>query len=647
MTGIVFLDSDFKPMSAPVDNFTSLIWSSKYYQHGSFSLTLPIERYKHIKSAAYVYNPDNGGCAIFSRLNLTSEKGTVTPSGFLLEALLDRRTITTETKLTGDLETAVRALVTACAITAPRAIARLALDTAVGFTDTVDTSIEIGTRLSDALYAILKPFGMSYTITLNYATGTLLFSLVKGLDRTEAQSTNSRAVFSTDFENLQGIEYLHNEDDFANFAYVTGIDSTLGTVTVEVDQSGTSERREMFVNANVSSKKSDDTDMTLAEYQALLASVGAEALANNKAVDDVSGDIDTNGSLKYRTNYNLGDLCDVIAPEQNLSWVAQITGVDEVYEGGGKRIIPAFGDSATDIVGLIKREAKKNGAFGGSGGSGAVPNSIVITEVDANKRITKVDVSSFTEIYPYQFWNYGRTNGIYRNLVAVVLSSELISIGDYAFYNCAVLVMTSLPAGLLLIPTYAFYGCSKLALTSLPSGITSIGDYAFDGCTDMILTELPSEIKVINYSTFNRCTNIALTSLPNGISSIKYSAFGSCENLALTSLPSELIVVGQLAFNGCIKLAITFLPTGVTNVGASAFRSCTSLEKLWIPLSCISITASSSGTSPFYLCSSALALYCEAESKPTGWGSYWNYCNSTTQLTVNWGVTKEAFDALP
>ncbi len=509
MTGVVFLTEDFEPASAPVDDFTSLIWANKYYQNGSFKLTLPIARYKYIKGASYVYNPDNGGCAIFSRLNLMSENGTVTPGGFLLEALLDRRTITVETKLTGDLETEIRALVTATAITSPRTIAHLALATAIGYTDTVDTSIEVGTRLSDALYAILKPYGMSYRITLDYATGTLLFSVVKGLNRTQSQSINSRAVFSTDFENLQGIEYLHNDDDYSNFAYVTGSNSILGDVTIEVDQSDGSERRETFINANVSSKKADNTDMSLAEYQALLATIGAEALADNKAIDNVSGDIDTAGSLKYHTNYNLGDLCDVVATEQNLAWTAQITGVDEVYEKGGKRIVPIFGDAATDIVGLIKREAKKNGAFGSS----VAVDTIVITALDEGKRITGIDLSSFTEIYPCLCYSYDNL-GPFRNINSIIFKNNITVIGEFAFTYCAYLETLSLPDTIKRIERSAFETCYSLILTQLPRDLEYIGNFAFYDCYSLAITAFPAGLQQIGENAFTYCETLSKVWIP-------------------------------------------------------------------------------------------------------------------------------------
>jgi len=88
------------------------------------------------------------------------------------------------------------------------------------------------------------------------------------------------------------------------------------------------------------------------------------------------------------------------------------------------------------------------------------------------------------------------------------------------------------------------------------------------------------------------------------------------------------------------------LPPGVTTINNYAFKKCTSLTKLWIPVSCTSIPGSSYGYAPFNGCSSSLTLYCEVESKPDGWSTYWNYYSSSGTLTVVWGTSLEEFEAL-
>lgn len=360
MTGIVFLDGDFKPVSAPVDNFTSLIWSSRYYQHGSASAVLPIGKYSAIKGAAYIYNPDNSGCAVVDKVHLSVSDDAAALSGKTLESWFDRRTVRVETKMTGSLETAVRTLVTVNAITPPRAVPHLVLGDIAGYTETIDTSIEAGTKLSDALYTALKPFGMSYSIMLDYEAGEIIFTVVKGLNRRQSQNVNPWAIFSTGFENLRNAEYERLSDDYANYAYVAADDSEYGTVVIAVNESTGADRREIYVPVHATSKREDGTTMSLDEYKNLLASIGVEALAENAIIENANGDIDVTGSLKYGTHYGLGDWCDIIVAEHGLSWDAQITTVDEVYEGGSKRVIPSFGEEAISLKKYISKAAKSS-----------------------------------------------------------------------------------------------------------------------------------------------------------------------------------------------------------------------------------------------------------------------------------------------
>lgn len=358
---LIFLDASFNPISAPADDYTSCVWTPAYYQHGTFSAELPVSRWGTARIAAYLYNAETGDCGIINSRQVSTPAGYVTIGGYTLEALLDRRVLFANTKLSGNVETAVREFVTSNALSAPRTVQGLNMGDLRGFSEILDTEAQAGERLSDALYAALKPFGMSYAITLDYLNGIAYFTLRKGLDRTQGQTTNTWATFSRSFENLQGCDYSYDDAEYTNFAIVTAEDDTYGVVTVEVDQTGSGERREIFISSSASSKRDDDTTMTKAQFQAMLASIGAEALAENAPAERVAGTVGE-GRLVYGTHYNVGDLCDVMADDIGLSWEARITSADIVYEGGAKRIVPYFGeDEVLNIKKIIAREVKRRG----------------------------------------------------------------------------------------------------------------------------------------------------------------------------------------------------------------------------------------------------------------------------------------------
>lgn len=93
------------------------------------------------------------------------------------------------------------------------------------------------------------------------------------------------------------------------------------------------------------------------------------------------------------------------------------------------------------------------------------------------------------------------------------------------------------------------------------------------------------------------------------------------------------------------RLAFGELWAGVVNAGSGS---------IWISAKCTKMSggfADGSGLStvgPFKGIYEGINFYCEAESKPTGWCTPWNWngTSSSTALTTTWGVSEEEFDAL-
>ena len=90
----------------------------------------------------------------------------------------------------------------------------------------------------------------------------------------------------------------------------------------------------------------------------------------------------------------------------------------------------------------------------------------------------------------------------------------ITSIGDYAFYGCQNLALTSLPESLTSIGSYAFSGCLNLALTSLPRGVTTLGDECFYGCTKLTTLTFNGTPNSISSNAFNFCNNLTTINVP-------------------------------------------------------------------------------------------------------------------------------------
>ena len=118
------------------------------------------------------------------------------------------------------------------------------------------------------------------------------------------------------------------------------------------------------------------------------------------------------------------------------------------------------------------------------------------------------------------------------------------SIGNYAFYGCSNIALTSLPSGVTSIGNYAFYGCSNIALTSLPSGVTSIGAYAFYECAKLNISEIPHGVTAILDFSFaiGKFSKIGSTIVEN-------KSEGVAMHNGTMLLPSTLSSIGQYAFS--------------------------------------------------------------------------------------------------
>lgn len=354
---LIFLDIDFTVISPPIDDYRSCVFTPCYYTAGKFSAVLGCDKYKYIKNAAYIYNDETGETGIIEIIEYTD---SLTVSGRFLEALFDNRVINNILNLSGNIEDVVYTLVTRYVLTEPRIISGLLLGDTVGFSEIIDVQPKAGETLSGAIRSILTPAGISYVCKYDYINNNIKFQLYKGLDRTQAQIDNAWAVFSTDYENLISSAYRKSSTDFKNYAYVVADDEAYGKVVVEINNIKDGDiRREIYIDASsIKSKDENESIMSLEAYKAALTVYGKAILSEHALVETVEGEVDDNGNLKYRRNYSIGDLCDIVLTDLNLVWTARITELDEVYERGSVKYIPRFGDGSLTLREFIRREMK-------------------------------------------------------------------------------------------------------------------------------------------------------------------------------------------------------------------------------------------------------------------------------------------------
>ena len=229
-------------------------------------------------------------------------------------------------------------------------------------------------------------------------------------------------------------------------------------------------------------------------------------------------------------------------------------------------------------------------------------------------------------------------------LTSVTIGDSVTSIGYYTFGDCRGLTSVTIGDSVTSIGEYAFYNCVGLTSVTIGDSVTSIGNYAFQDCSGLTSVTIPDSVISIGGYAFDSCSRLTSVTIPDSVTSIGECAFRFCSGLTSVTIPDSVTSIGNGAFSSCSGLTSVIIPNSVTSING-AFSHCSGLTSVYIPSTVTTISASSYSSSPFYCCSSNLKIYTDvanASSKPSGWGTYWNYYDSSNQLQVVYGCSLDS-----
>lgn len=364
MLELYILDDAFKPIGL-VDQFTSFIWTRKYYDTGSFSLYCDAGYYSVFKTGAYLYRSDDVELGLLESVGFNqSENGekTVNVKGRFLKGILADRVIDKVQNLSGKTGDVMIRLVNLLAVSPSdpgRKIPNLTCAPELGYGSSIEVQAT-GDILLDKLHALGKEDELSCRISYIQPAQSLLFEVWQGLDRTQGQSGNSWAVFSDRYENIQSLSYITDHSSMRNYAYIAGAGEGEARTVVTLDQTNGQPRRELYVDArDLQRKKDDDTEMTEEEYTAVLLQRGKEKLEEYPLVETFDAKVNLYSNLEYKTDYDLGDKCTFLNQDLGIEAETRITEITETYENGGVTISLVFGEGQMTIMQRIKREVAR------------------------------------------------------------------------------------------------------------------------------------------------------------------------------------------------------------------------------------------------------------------------------------------------
>lgn len=333
---IYALNADFEPVTVDIPYF-NLMWNRKYYTAGDFSVQIAADVYD--PSWAYIGTEERPELGIVQKVAYTREQSEfVQLSGFFYEKRLDDRVC--YPRYIADKSTteeACRALMQKFAADLPVQLAEPNAPMLGDRTQSDFTDDELGTKL----YSILETRELSQRITYDYENDRLVWSVWQGLDRTQGQSVNPWAVFSSDFGNVEKSEVNRDDSDYKNYAIVAANENDAGVEqTVErIDWTGGGHRREMVVDMRSTKPDEGQSD---ADFRAALRQEAEEKLLDRQVIEDV--DVDAGDDGGYMRDYDLGDRCDIIIPRLGIEVEARIVEVSEVFKAEGHTVTLGFGN---------------------------------------------------------------------------------------------------------------------------------------------------------------------------------------------------------------------------------------------------------------------------------------------------------------
>lgn len=376
-------DKAIEPIGT-IDEMASLLWRTKYFDVGTFSLLAPITGNnsrllaegniltKH-DGKKDVQTADGGiwrRAAQITYVHITKDENgleQLEAQGYMLSRWLNKRCICPQIVATATNQGLINTMViNNCGSGAGEKrrfpqFAMLPQDAIAG--SMVEYANEAYAKLGQEVKARAQAGKLGYDILVNEREKRYGFYLYKGKDLTAANNDgNTPCIFSRDFDNVNEQEYTASIENCGNFIYVQGAaddDGSQPVVAVDGEGAAGLELEEVFCDATEIARKRQsgeaEEEIPINAYLEMLKTRGgAELESYGKTINFVSA-INTNSNLKFKSDFDLGDRITCKEEKWGIQIDARITEVTETYQKGKEAIEATFGDSLPTLADQIRK----------------------------------------------------------------------------------------------------------------------------------------------------------------------------------------------------------------------------------------------------------------------------------------------------
>ena len=341
----VIMNDEFERL-AIVDDYSSFIWSTRYYTSGDFQLIVDAnEQYmKLFKRDYYVVRDDDENVGIIENIVVQENEddhSQLIVTGRFLDCIIARRIIAAQTTVSGKVSDCIEQLLDEN-IMNPTDPDRQIPNFLVDSFEVVTTmqAQYTGKNLLETISGLCQTYGLGYKVILN-SDNEFIFSLYKGVDRTYDQNVNDWVIFSDTYDNLLSSKYEESYKSLVNAVLVAGEGEGLDRKTAwatTADATGLG-RYELYKDQrNIQSNSGEIPDE---EYYELLRESGKESLTAYTTA--FTGNVYFD-NIRYKTDVGIGDICVI----ENTNWGIYIYSrlvevIESVDETGKYTITPTFG----------------------------------------------------------------------------------------------------------------------------------------------------------------------------------------------------------------------------------------------------------------------------------------------------------------